>query len=241
MPVLTDAQLAVLDEASNLVREHAANACHRAEAAVKEIGEQVARMTSLLNEVRAAARTPAPTKPSVMRAEQPRRKPATPVPSGGETTRLGKAPRLILTALAQHGIRTAKQVALLTAYSHKSGGYRNALSELRTSGFIEGSGTTGMSITAEGLEALGDIEPLPTGEALLDWWKDNHLGKAERAIVEVLAEDYPSPVPVTDIAERAGYSAASGGYRNALSRLRSLGIAYNDSPGILVLSPEFFD
>lgn len=179
-------------------------------------------------------------KPHADAQKPPQRSNSTPVAPGGDGP-LPKAQRLILTALAQQGTRTATQVALLTSYSHKSGGFRNALSALRSMGYITGSGTTGMDITAAGLEALGPYDPLPTGDDLLEWWKTNHLGKAERAIVEVLREDYPNPVPVEEIAERSGYSPTSGGFRNALSRLRSLQVAHNDSPGVLALSDQFID
>jgi len=41
----------------------------------------------------------------------------------------------------------------------------------------------------------------------------------------VLVEHWPDAVPVEVIAEATGYSATSGGFRNALSRLRSLQLA----------------
>lgn len=148
-------------------------------------------------------------------------------------TTLPKAQRAILTALAQHGRRTTSQVALLTGYSSKSGGYRNALSALRSAGLIEGRGE--VAATAAGLEQLGTYDPLPTGPALLTWWKTAHLGRAERAIVDVLADNRPSAVPIDTIAEQAGYSPTSGGFRNALSRLRSLDLA--TGRGELQLNP----
>lgn len=153
--------------------------------------------------------------------------PPAPRPAGTSTTSdtaaLPKAQRAILSALAVHGTRTTVQVALLTGYSSKSGGFRNALSSLRTAGFIEGRGD--ITATPAGLDALGDFEPLPTGMALVEWWKDNHLGRAERAILDVLVGAYPNPVPITEIAERTEYSASSGGFRNALSRLRTFQLA----------------
>jgi hypothetical protein len=136
---------------------------------------------------------------------------------------LSKAQRAVLSALAQHGTRTTTQVALLTAYSHKSGGFRNTLSQLRTAGYIVGRGE--VAITGDGLEALGDYDPLPTGAALREWWKLNHLGLAERRILDVLAEAWPQSVPVDRIAELTEYSPTSGGFRNALSRLRSFELA----------------
>lgn len=152
--------------------------------------------------------------------------------AGSDSVALPKAQRAILSALAVHGTRTTTQVALLTGYSHKSGGFRNALSSLRTAGFIEGRGD--ITATTEGLDALGDFEPLPTGMALVEWWKANHLGKAERAILDVLVAEYPKAVETAEIADRTGYSASSGGFRNALSRLRSFELA--SGRGELVLA-----
>lgn len=149
-----------------------------------------------------------------------------------DSASLTRAERKILAALAQHGTRTTTQVALLTGYSHKSGGYRNALSSLRTKGFITGRGD--VTATAAGLDALGPYDPLPAGADLREWWKTTHLGKAERSILDVLANEWPQPVAMDVIADRTGYSASSGGFRNALSRLRSLELAAGR--GELVLS-----
>ncbi|MDP9436464.1 MAG: hypothetical protein M3P93_15240 [Actinomycetota bacterium] len=57
-----------------------------------------------------------------------------------------------------------------------------ALSALRSAGLIEGRGE--VAITTAGLQALGSYEPLPTGRALIDWWKSEQLGRAERAILD---------------------------------------------------------
>lgn len=150
---------------------------------------------------------------------------------------LPKAERLVLAALAQHGTLASTQAAILTGYSHKSGGFRNALSSLRTAGRIIGPGSA-MTATEAGLADLGPVEPLPTGADLRRWWQERHLGKAERLIVDVLAGRPGEQVPVTEIAAATGYSASSGGFRNALSRLRSLRLATTGTPGTLRLSPD---
>lgn len=154
-------------------------------------------------------------------SEMPRRGPR-PVAAGDGPT-LGKAERSILTVLAQHGQRSVNQVAVIAGYSGNGGGFRNSLSSLRTKGFIEGR--SDLEITDEGAQALGDYDLLPTGSALAQWWKDNKLDKAQRAILEVLEEAYPTPIAVEEIAERTGYASNGGGFRNALSRLRSLELA----------------
>lgn len=147
---------------------------------------------------------------------------AAPIAENGGEQKLSRAERAILTVLAQHGRRTTTQVALLTGYSHKSGGYRNALSSLRSAGYIAGRGE--VDATAEGVDVLDSWAPLPTGPALVEWWY-GQLGKAERLILATVIEAWPKELSTEEIAARTGYSATSGGFRNALSRLRSLELA----------------
>lgn len=146
---------------------------------------------------------------------------------------LGKAEREILTVLAQHGARTTTQVALLTRRSHKSGGFRNSLSKLRTAGLIEGRGE--VAITAPGKDALGPWEPLPQGAELIGWW-GTQLGKAERLILDYLAVHPHRDVPIDEIASATGYSSTSGGFRNSLSRLRTLQLV--TGRGVLRISSQ---
>lgn len=156
-----------------------------------------------------------------------RRRPADPIvratnaPRAENDAKLGRCERAILTVLAQHGARTKVQVAILAGYSHTSGGFRNAISALRTSGLVAGGGDA-LAITDAGRGALGAVEPLPTGRALLEYWKTNAGGRCERLILEELAAVYPRVVPKHELALRTGYQATSGGFRNSLSRLRTL-------------------
>lgn len=141
--------------------------------------------------------------------------------SNGAGEKLSKADRLILTVLAQypHG-RTKVQAAILTGYAHNGGGFNNALSGLRSRDYLTGAGDR-LTITAAGLKAVGDWEPLPTGAALLEHWQ-RQLSKAECAALNQLAEVYPRTLTKSELAERSGYEADGGGFNNALSRLRTL-------------------
>jgi hypothetical protein len=136
---------------------------------------------------------------------------------------LSKAEKLILQVLAQFPSgRTMQQVAILTGYSSKGGGFRNALSSLRSKEYITGRGD--LQITFLGLELIrGQYEPLPTGQALVDHWM-KQLPLAPRKILEVAAVKYPRRVSIDKVALITGYSAGGGGFRNALSRLRTLGL-----------------
>lgn len=230
VPVLSDTEVAHLNSA---VTQLASLGRNLVETATK-LSAALARAT----EIRAAdATTPINGYPADLPTTVP--KPPSPAPNGtsqppSSSSTLGKAEREILTVLAQHGTRNTTQVALLTRRSHKSGGFRNSLSKLRSTGFIDGRGD--VSITTAGRAALGTWEPLPQqGTDLIRWW-GTQLGKAERLILDYLATKPDCAVPVDEIALKTGYSPTSGGFRNSLSRLRSLGLA--SGRGALQISNE---
>jgi len=161
-------------------------------------------------------------------ADAPKRAPAAPdvrkpPPSGerGGGTKLPKAERSILTALAQVGNASKVKIAVLTRYAVTGGGFNNALGALRRNLWIDDYGAGMLSITTAGMEALGDWTPLPTGDALLQYWF-SQLPKAERAILAVLCEGYPSVFDKERLATQAGYEAKGGGFNNALGKLRTL-------------------
>lgn len=149
------------------------------------------------------------------------------VPDGPVT--LKKAERTILNVLAQFPTgRTKVQVAILAGYSKTSGGFRNALGKLRGAGYMVG--TDPMRITQEGLAVVGKVEPLPTGRALLEHWLNQpKMKKAERVILEILY-NADRPLSKDEIAEAAEYSVTSGGFRNALGKLRSLELVAGMDP-----------
>lgn len=133
---------------------------------------------------------------------------------------LAAGQRKILSVLAQYPAgRTRTQIAILAGYAHNGGGFRNYLGALRSAGYVDGHDP--QRITDAGIRALGAFEPLPTGRALLDHWL-GALGKAERSALHVLADAYPKALTSEDVARRAGYEAAGGGFRNALGKLRTL-------------------
>jgi hypothetical protein len=139
--------------------------------------------------------------------------------------KLSSGERRILAALAQYPQgRTQVQVAVLTGYAATGGGFNNYLGTLRSRGLIEGSGDR-LTITEAGIQALGSWEPLPTGSALIDYWR-GRLGKAERSILEALAEVYPAALTKEEVAAKAGYEPNGGGFNNALGRLRTLELVH---------------
>lgn len=150
--------------------------------------------------------------------------------NGGESGRaetpqekMPLAERKILTVLAQHsGGRRKNQVALLTGYAVSGGGFNNALSALRSKAWIAGRDV--LTISEPGQVALGHWEPLPEpGAALQEHWA-RQLGKAERAILGALVQTYPRTLTKEHLGEATCYAPTGGGFNNALSRLRTLGL-----------------
>jgi len=127
--------------------------------------------------------------------------------------------RKLLTALAQHGERSKTALALLTGYAHTGGAFRNPLSALRSSGYVDGLDM--LRITEAGLTALGSWTPLPTGRDLLEWWL-NHLPGPETKLLRVVAGRYPKPINVEELSLETEYEVTGGAFRNPLSRLRTL-------------------
>jgi len=230
---------AVLEHASLQLR--VLNASEPVQSAIKEPQRTIA----------AATNQPAPPPP---RAPIPFRAPA-PAARTGTTPferdflhaagvresngHLPRAERRILAALAQFGHpKSVRNVAVVTGYAWKGGGFTNAVSALRVAGFIRNVGLGLIEATQIGVEALGDFEPLPTGAALAGHWQAQ-LPKAEREILRVLCARHPESVTREELASVAGYAPDGGGFNNALSKLRVLELI--EGRGELRASDMLFD
>lgn len=150
---------------------------------------------------------------------------------------LGKCESGILRVLAQYpeGCEIGK-IALLSGY-RVSGGFRNSLAALRSRGAIEGENGLLMRITREG-ENLGPFDPIPGGEGLRQYWL-NHpsFGKCERAILSTLLERQPQTIEQIAKSCEPPYEV-SGGFRNALARLRTAGVIVGKNSGEMRPSDE---
>lgn len=199
--------------------------------------------------VPAASNAPVYKTPAAPLAPQPWRKPMV-APSSDRRIEaksahglpagpLGKAARMILTALAQFPDgRSRPQAAILSGYSINSSTFRNALSELRVSGYMaDGSGI--LKATPEGVTALGPFDPLPTGQALLEHWY-RAIEKAPREMLTVLARFYPEGMDRARLSHESGYAETSSTFRNALSRLRVLELI-SERNRLIHASDDFFN
>lgn len=184
--------------------------------------------------------------PAPQTAPAPRPPRAVGNPSGnGPGEKMKPMQRAILTAHAQHpGGRTIGQLTTLTGYRN-SGGFKNALSDLRTSGYMTGKNTEVMYATDEGIAALGTWEPLPTGDELIEHWIGNVSGM-ERVILRTMIDRADEPdwdadglaAVCINPANNQPY-ANSGGFKNALSKLRTLELIEGSNTGGMHLHPDF--
>lgn len=126
------------------------------------------------------------------------------------------------------------QIGVFTGYSHKSGGFSNAISNLRQLGLIEVSG-----------DSLKVKEINPDLAQEFDFSKEaiiSKLNKCEKEIYKVLLENPYETYSKEELAEatETHYSFTSGGFSNALSRLNTLGLMKR-SKGMIKLNPELLE
>jgi len=150
------------------------------------------------------------------------------------------AERKVLQVLVQHGERTKQQLAIQSGYAASGGGFNGALSKLKGAGFITTNGSGTFHVTDAGAAAIGDVKPLPTGAALVSYWMQQFNRLAEREVLRVIVEAYPSAITAEDIAARTNppYEPKGGGFNGALSKLRTLGLI--TGRGELRASEELF-
>ena len=143
IPVVGDAELATLERLTGQL-ETTAQQLLVAAGEVTGAAQDVAGRLDQLRRATPSKKflTPVPTPDSPEVRTSPTR--ALRQPVNGTATGSGllpKAERLILNALAKYPAgRSTTQVALLTGYSVRGGGFNNALGALRSKGLVEGRG-----------------------------------------------------------------------------------------------------
>lgn len=188
----------------------------------------------------AAARSRGAARPSLDRASTA---PAAPPPASSNGT-LPEARQRILNVLAtlgELGLLPADktQVALFAGVSPKSSGYRNNLGGLRTDGYIDYPSKGTVEPTPEG-EAVAMTDGVPRTTAELHPYVLNLVGGSKAAVLRPLLDVYPEALTKEELAERAGVSASSSGYRNNLGSLRSLKLIDYPKTGLVAALPVLF-
>lgn len=140
-----------------------------------------------------------------------------PALSGGKIPRCARA--ILSVLLSRNRAVSSRLIALQSGYSIKSSGFKNALSSLRTRGWISGGGEA-VELTIEGAEEFRRVGG--EGASVIDpaYWSSK-LHKCERSIFERLVACRCSRTK-EELAAETGYSVTSSGFKNALSKLRGL-------------------
>ena len=151
--------------------------------------------------------------------------------------KIGQCERRILGFLrTKQGEALSKvQIGAMTGYRHSSGGFNNALSKLAKANLIVRRGSDielNQGATAEIDSLIGNEVP----HRLEDWI--NKLSACERSIYQKLLEEPGRVFSKQEMADETGYSAGSGGFNNALSRLNTLGLMRRNGGGEIELNSE---
>jgi len=156
--------------------------------------------------------------------------------SGSEPSSLPIGERRVLSALIQYpdGLRR-EQLTVLTAYKRSS--RDTYLQRLRERGFIAGDGER-VRATDEGIAALPDAEPLPTGKDLQDHWLAR-LPEGEKRILRTLIEAYPESIDRDALSESTGYKRSSRD--TYLQRLRAKELILETGRGEVSATPRLFE
>ena len=142
----------------------------------------------------------------------------------------------IMKVLISHPDGCVKRKLLLLSCYKWSGSFQNALSSLRSMGYLEGKNNETMRATEQAM-SMGWASDLPTGPELAGYWL-NHpsLNKAARAFLRVLLE-HPQGLNTVRILELTGYSW-SGSTQNAFSALRTAGVITGANNQIMKVADE---
>lgn len=156
-------------------------------------------------------------------------------PRDNPSSQLPKGETAVLSALIQFpaGLRR-EQLTVLTGYKRSS---RDAyLQRLREKGLIDTAGDL-ITASAEGIAALPNAQPLPTGPELQAYWLER-LPQGERAVLEQLIEAHPEALDKEVLSETTGYQRSS---RDAyLQRLRAKELIEEPSRGMVKASGNLF-
>jgi hypothetical protein len=146
--------------------------------------------------------------------------------------------RRMLIAMAQRPNLNQSQLALRAGMA-QSGSFRNYISKGNVMGWLTKENGC-FNITEAGLVVLGNYDPLPTGQALLEHWLNSpEVGGGARRMLRVLADHYPDILRPEEVARLSGMEM-SGSFRNYVSKLNTLDLIEKTKDG-LKASDEFFE
>lgn len=146
-----------------------------------------------------------------------------------------------LLAFQDVGLRDVARsnVAVLADQSPTSSGYRNNVSALKTLGLVDYPSLGRLALTLAGIEQANTSAAPPDLAALHRAWFAR-LSRPQTAILQHLIRIYPKSISRPALADLAGQSATSSGYRNNISALKTLGLLDYPQRGEVVATKLLF-
>lgn len=135
--------------------------------------------------------------------------------------------REILTALNSHyphGL-TRVQLAVITVYDVRGGGFKNALSRLTKRGYVKHFGDNVYDLTKEGKGLFVDLmTPRRSAQEIVDLWCERKLTGKQRDILRHVFANGTETFTQLQIAATVRMTAKTGGVKNYLGELTSKGL-----------------
>lgn len=160
-----------------------------------------------------------------------------------DDSKLNRCERSILSLLYNNPHREFSKVliGLFAGYSHKSGGFNNALSHLNSFSLIQRKGGN-IIISQQGEidapELLGDDIGLHETFTIDNWARK--LPKCSSVIFQFLMQNPDTDFSKEELGDNTGYQPGSGGFNNSLSKLNALGLIKRES-GRIKLNTEILE
>jgi len=154
-----------------------------------------------------------------------------------DTGGLKKGAIAVLRVIASYHpkVTTRKRAQTLTGLS--KGGLRNYLGDLKGAGYITIQGEY-LSLTDEGNNFIGYVEPIPSDPALLVNKFADSMKPGAGNMLKYLLSIYPNGISREDLASET--SLTIGGLRNYLGDLKGNDLV-TENNGLIYLSQEFFE
>lgn len=127
---------------------------------------------------------------------------------------------------------TRAQLAAVSSYPVTSGGFKNLLGSLRSADHIHypTPGTVQLTLSGHALAPAADV-----GRSIRDRF-GSVMSNSQAKVLDCLPRD-GSAMTRDELADASGYPATSGGYKNLLGSLRTLGVITYPEPGLVAVEP----
>lgn len=270
VPVLNPEQERLLAEATERIREYAANACARAENAVEQIKTEVRDLGDALDALRQAATAgiaggpqasaveptaSASGRPRATKASKAATSSTAPVPAAfpaARPTRTDPALAPTVTPARQRLLDALRDMeGIGVAQAKKSQVALWTAASPKSSGFANNLGalrsaglidypTPGYVALTEQGRSLTQPRKAAVNDAELHARIRTLLSPARWRILEALIAQHPGALSKDELAAAAGVAAASSGFANNLGALRSLGLIDYPHPGFVEATDLLF-